>query len=145
MKALALDPGSRFVGWANSEDACGTIEVHGDGDLAAGLVRFERDLSDMLAEFAPRWLIIERPFFAARMAGADFVYAVVWSAHAAAYLHEVWRAEMSAQEVRRHWWGRHKPTDSQRIHFARSLGFAALDNHAADAALLLRAWQERPE
>ncbi len=101
-------------------------------------------LADLLAEYRPAVVIVEQCFFG-RVPHADVTIAAAFAAHETAWLYECRRAEMTAKQVRAHHWQAHKPTDRHRIAMANRLGWPALTDHAADAALLLRAWQQRQE
>lgn len=141
MRAIAIDPGI-MVGWAACDGQCGEWPLAGDDDPMALMVAYEHGLADLLAEYKPATVIVEQGFFG-RVPHADVTIAATFTAHKLAYLHECRRAEMTAQAVRRHHWEKHKPTDKQRIAFARMLGWPALTDHAADACLLLCAWQAK--
>lgn len=143
MRAVAIDPGL-MVGWARCDGACGEWPLAGDADPMSLFHAYRLRLADLLAEYRPAVVIVEQAFFG-RIPHADVTIAACFAAHETAWLHECRRAEMTAKEVRTRWWAKHKPTDKQRIAFARMLGWPALTDHAADAALLLAAWQVRQE
>lgn len=138
-RAVAIDPGI-MTGWATCAGDCGEWPAGGDGDFAAGIVHVQQQLADLMAEYRPAIVIIERPFFG-RHRNADVTGALLWAAHSAAWFYDARRLEISAQQVRRHHWRAHKPSDRERVAMAAALGWPALTDHAADAALMLAWWQ----
>jgi Holliday junction resolvasome RuvABC endonuclease subunit len=144
---MAIDPGG-VTGFARCDGTAGAWVIVPPRatvtrlETGAALARYRGELVDLLAEYRPQWLIVERTVFGSRYI-EDYTYAAEWAAIEAAALHECRLAQMTAMQVRRHHWGPHKATDRERVAMAQSRGFVCADNHAADAALLLDAWRER--
>ena len=150
MRAIAIDPGG-VVGIACCDGTTLAIPVVPPKtvmtrlEIGGALTRYRRELDDIIVEYRPAWLIVERTIQGARFV-EDYAFAAEWIAIEAADMHECRLAQVTATQVRRNWWKPPlRPTDTARMALARAEGFAIADNHAADAALLLRAWQQRQQ
>ncbi len=142
MTVLALDPG-KVVGWARPGHA-GTLDISHCADEGEAIAIFMRWLADELSENRPVYLAVERPIFARAIRNADFTTALARAAHAIAWMHDVPRHELTADQVRKKVFGKARGhTDRDRIAKARALGFDLASDHAADAALLLVAAEGR--
>lgn len=123
-------------------------------DRGEAIALFQRFLSDQFATKKTTTLLLERPFFREGAKGADFVYGLIWAAHATAWLYGVNRREMTANDVRKWLIGRtRKNTDAgetksqfQKVIRAavEARGYFVESVHAVDAAALLIACEKIP-
>lgn len=139
MNVLAIDPG-RSVGWARSTGQCGELALGKYVDEGEAVAVFQRWLADQLSEDKPDTLVIERAFFTARIRNADFTAALVRIAHATAWMHEVPRAELTADKIRLEVFGQSRGLDDKaRVQRIRAMGWNVTSDHVADAVALLTA------
>jgi uncharacterized membrane protein len=144
MTVLALDPGLR-TGWCRSDGTNGVFDMSGYADRGEALALFQRWLADGLATRPTMYLAVEKPYFGFQNEVTDFTNALIWTANATAWLHDVPRTQRRADDVRKALLGRCRKLkgettaafDAVILGAVQARGFYPTSEHAADAAALL--------
>lgn len=147
MIILAIDPGC-LTGIALSNKKSETVDFRKYDDIAGASCKFQKILPDYFQKNNIQQLIIERPFFQRHSKDTDLTNALIWGAHFIAYLKNISRTELTANQARKNLIGRaRKKSDEPVKAFDKIIcsavkkeGFNPHSEHEADAAALIVAY-----